>query len=229
MAIKIISTKGYDSNGVKVLVHGPAGIGKTSLCATAPNPLIISNESGLLSLAGLDIPVIEVNTLVELDEAYQFLTESKEADKYQTVCLDSISEIAEVVLRTHKAKEKDPRAAYGKLNDDIAASICAFRDLKGKHVYFTAKQSRVESEDQPIRFMPMMPGKTTLNAMSYYFDEVLAMRLGKLEDGTVYRYLQTYPDLNYEAKDRSGKLPPRAKPDLAEVFKLISTAEQIKF
>ena len=78
MAIKITSTKDYGVDGVKIMVSGPAGIGKTVLCSTAPNPIIISAESGLLSLSDIDISVIEVKTVEDVMDAYQFLTESSE-------------------------------------------------------------------------------------------------------------------------------------------------------
>ena len=35
--------------GVKMLVYGESGMGKTMLTATLPRPLLISAESGLLS------------------------------------------------------------------------------------------------------------------------------------------------------------------------------------
>ena len=38
------------TNGIKVLVYGGAGVGKTVLTATLPNPVLISAESGSLSL-----------------------------------------------------------------------------------------------------------------------------------------------------------------------------------
>jgi len=226
MSIKITTTKDYSSGGVKVLLHAPAGYEKTRLCATAPNPIIISNESGLLSLQDEDIPVIEVFNKTDLDDAYHFITSSKEAEQYQTICLDSISEIAEVLLTTYKKEEKDPRAAYGRMNDDIAITIRAFRDIQNKHVYFAAKQTRVEADGQPLRFMPSMPGKVSLNATSYYFDLVGAIRVGKLEDETVYKYIQTYGDINYEAKDRSGRLLPKEKPDLTYIFNKITNKKK---
>ena len=56
MAINLKSTATIASSGVKVLVYGQAGSGKTTLIRTAPAPLILSAEAGLLSLAGTDIP-----------------------------------------------------------------------------------------------------------------------------------------------------------------------------
>lgn len=96
--MKIISTLNYASNGIKVLVHGQPGIGKTCLCASLPKPIIISVESGLLSLSELDLPAVEIKDVNDLGEVLGWLEGSKEADAYESVCLDSISEIAEVVL-----------------------------------------------------------------------------------------------------------------------------------
>ena len=228
MAIKIISTRDYSADGVKVLVSGDAGIGKTVLCASAPSPIIISAEAGLLSLAEVDIPVIEVTSVADVMAAYEFLTESEDAKQYKTLCLDSISEIGEVLLAEYKKLNKDPRAAYGQLNDDMASLIRSFRDIKGKHVYFSAKQARlVEDDSGLVYFKASMPGKTLLNSLPYFFDEVFVMNLGKLEDGTVYRYLQTGKTLRHgDCKDRSGKLDVVEKPDLTYIFNKIAGIEE---
>ena len=89
--IKIISTKDFRSSGVKVLVHSPAGIGKTVLCSTAPSPFIISAEAGLLSLADVDVPAVEINTVEQLRESFRYVTDAEEAKQFETVCLDSIT------------------------------------------------------------------------------------------------------------------------------------------
>lgn len=224
MAIKIINTRDYSMNGVKVLVSSLAGMGKTVLSSTAPAPIIISAEAGLLSLAEVDVPAIEVSTVDDVMDTYQFLTESNEAKQFETLCLDSISEIAEVLLTQYKKDNKDPRAAYGQMNDDMSSLIRAFRDIKGKHVYFTAKEAKIVDDDIGITtFKASMPGKTMLNALPFFFDEVFTLRLGKLEDETVFRYLQTAKDLRYiDCKDRSGKMGPMEKPDLTYIFDKIS-------
>ena len=98
MAINLKRTGGLSANGVKLLVYGQAGAGKTTLTATLPQPIVLSAEGGLLSIQDADLPFIEINSMATLMEAYKWLTESAEAKDFKSVALDSISEIAEVVL-----------------------------------------------------------------------------------------------------------------------------------
>ena len=86
MTIKITNTKDQ-ANNAKVLVYGPAGIGKTVLCATLPNNIIISAEAGLMSIADRNIDVIEINTIKDLAEAYEYLDTDEMRAKYNNVSL----------------------------------------------------------------------------------------------------------------------------------------------
>lgn len=219
--MRVTSTKDYLNNGVKILVHGQAGIGKTCLCASLPDPIIISVESGLLSLASLDIPVIEVKTLDDLGEAHEWLSKSDEAKKYRSICLDSVSEIADVVLNDEKNKEKDPRKAYGNMQDIMADVLRAFRDLSGKNIYFSAKQERVQDESGRLLFGPSMPGQKLAQQIPYLFDEVFAYQVVKDTNGVPTRMLLTQPDGISVAKDRSGKLDMFEAPDLGAIINKI--------
>jgi phage nucleotide-binding protein len=220
MAIKLTTTsQAAVDNGIKVLVHGPAGAGKTSLCATTGEPtVIISAEAGLLSLRGHDIPVIEVKSLADVHEAYGFITQSSEAKPFRWVCLDSISEIAEVCLAHEKSKTKDPRAAYGALQDEMGALIRAFRDLPGKNVYFSSKQERKEDQTSGAQlYYPSLPGAKLGQGIGYFFDEVFALRVEKDAEGNMQRWLQTQPDHQWAAKDRSGVLEVWEAPALSAI------------
>ena len=106
-----------NKQGIKLLVYGESGVGKTQLCSTAPDPIIISAESGLMTLRKFKLPFIEIKTVQDLNDAYEWCMSSKESSKYKTICIDSISEIAEVLLVSEKAKTKDPRKAYGEVQD----------------------------------------------------------------------------------------------------------------
>lgn len=214
MAISLKRTGSYRADAVKVLVYGQAGAGKTTLMATMPDPVILSAEAGILSIVGADVPYIEIKTLQDIGEAYQWLTESEEAKRFQSVGIDSISEIAEVVLSAEKqGKNKDPRAAYGEMQDKVASLIRSFRDLPGKHVCMAAKLERTKTETGAMLYGPSAPGNTTKTALPYFFDEVFALRI---ENG--HRALLTSSDGVWDAKDRSGRLDMWEPPILENVF-----------
>ena len=68
MALKIKSVRdSVENNGIKFCVYGAAGAGKTSLIRTIPGKtLILSAESGLLSIADVDADVAETVSYTHL-------------------------------------------------------------------------------------------------------------------------------------------------------------------
>jgi phage nucleotide-binding protein len=218
MAINVKTTGSLSANGVKVLVYGQAGAGKTSLIKTLPQPIVLSAEGGLLSIQDADLPFIEISDMDTLREAYTWLTQSDEAKGFQSVALDSISEIAEVVLNAEKKATKDPRQAYGAMQEQMADIIRAFRDLPGRHVYMSAKLEKTQDEMGRVLYAPSMPGNKTGQALPYFFDEVLALRVEKDSENNTQRALMCDSDGLWLAKDRSGKLDAWEAPDLGAII-----------
>lgn len=221
MAMKLKSTSDAHENGVNFLVYAAAGAGKTSLIPSLPAPIILSAEGGLLSIAGSDLPYIEISDMATLREAWEWLAKSAEAQKYKSVALDSISEIAEVVLTTEKRTAKDPRQAYGAMQDAMADIIRAFRDLPGRHVYMSAKLEKTQDEMGRVLYAPSMPGNKTGQSLPYFFDEVLALRVEKDSEGIPQRALMCHSDGLWQAKDRSGRLDMWETPDLGALINKI--------
>jgi phage nucleotide-binding protein len=221
MAINLKRTGGLSANGVKLLVYGQAGAGKTSLIRTLPKPVVLSAEGGLLSIQDADIPFIEITSMEELQEAYMWCRDSEEAKDFETIALDSISEVAEVVLNHELKTNKDGRAAYGELNTQMTGLIRAFRDLPSKHVYFSAKLEKSQDEMGKLLYNPSMPGKSLTQSLPYFFDEVLALRVERDSEGVNQRAIMCDTDGLWLAKDRSGKLEPWEAPDLGEIIRKI--------
>jgi hypothetical protein len=223
MAIQLKRTKEATAQAVKLLVYGQAGAGKTSLIPTLPKPVILSAEGGLLSIADTNLPFIEITSMDDLREAYKWLTSSTEAAEFESVALDSISEIAEVVLNAEKKINKDPRAAYGAMQEQMADIIRGFRDLPGKHVYMSAKLEKTQDEMGRVLYAPSMPGNKTGQSLPYFFDEVLALRVEKDAEGNTRRALMTDGDGLWLAKDRSGKLEVWEDADLGDIIRKIGS------
>ena len=177
MSIKITSTKDAKAHGLKICVYGPAGAGKTRLCATTPDPdktLIVSAEAGLLSLREHDIAVTVIESIDDLRAVHEFLTGSH---PYTWVIIDSLSEIAEQCLAHEKTQTTNGMRAYGEMGDIMFKLIRAFRDLPGINVVMTAKQGHVQDEDGRVMFGPLLPGKQLSQGLAYLFDEVFVCAL----------------------------------------------------
>lgn len=223
LAISVKTTGSLSANGVKMLVYGQAGAGKTSLIRTLPDPIVLSAEGGLLSIQDADLPYIEIASMDDLKEAFEWMS-TPEGLKFKSVALDSISEIAEVVLNHEKKIAKDPRQAYGAMQEQMADIIRAFRDLPGRHVYMSAKLEKSTDEMGRILYAPSMPGNKTGQSLPYFFDEVLALRVEKDADGNTQRAIMCDSDGLWLAKDRSGKLGAWEAPDLGEIIAKIGGA-----
>ena len=220
MIIKNTSSLTADT-GVKILVYGMSGVGKTSLIPTLPRPIALSAEGGLLSITDSNTPYIEIKSIDDIRAAYAWLIKSPEAANFDSVALDSISEIAEVVLNSEKKLQKDPRKAYMQMQEVMTDLIRTFRDLPQKHVYFSAKAEKVQDADGRLLYYPSMPGNKLAQALPYFFDEVLALRVERDTDGNTSRALLTSADPQWSAKDRSGKLAPWEYPHLGQIINKI--------
>lgn len=228
-ALKVRIAEAINARAPKILVYGGAGVGKTTLIASLRGKmLILSAEAGLLSLAGADIDadVVEVTSIEALRAIYAELRAGDHG--YDWVVLDSVSEIAEVVLSAEKSKSKDPRAAYGALSEEMVKIMRAFRDLTCG-VYFSAKLASTKDETTGrVSHSIGMPGAKLGEALPYLFDEVFRLVVIDEDDGqggkVASRYLLTATDGKSVAKDRSGKLDAYEPADLGAVVEKIGGA-----
>lgn len=145
MSISMASLRrGTDNKPPRILVHGTAGIGKTSFAAAAPNPVFIQTEDGL---GVLDAPTFGL--LKTYDEVMQAIGAlySEEHDR-QTVVLDSLDWL-EPLVWAQACKDNGwaniEAAGYGKgyvaaLDHwrTILDGLNALRDEKGMTVIMLA-------------------------------------------------------------------------------------------
>jgi hypothetical protein len=105
--------------------------------------------------------------------------------------------------------------------DQMTHLIRAFRDLPGKHVYFSAKMEKTQDEMGRLLYYPSLPGNKVGQQLPYFFDEVLALRVERDSEGATQRALMCESDGLWLAKDRSGKLSPWEEPNLGVIISKI--------
>lgn len=212
--------------GVKTFVYGASGAGKTYAIGRLPNPIILSTEDGLLSLAKEhpQLHCMSITNYAQMTEALQWATASAEAKQYSHLVLDSFSDLAEILLASLKPTVKDPRQAYGETNETIL-KICRMIRHLDRDVYMTSKEGQIVDADGIAKFGPLFPGKALAMQVPYFFDEVFQLVINTdpaTNERT--RWFRTAGDMQYVAKDRSGRLDLWEPADLNAVYTKIRGA-----
>jgi phage nucleotide-binding protein len=203
--MKITNTSDVKSHNVYALVVGRSGVGKTSLAKTLPEDkvLILSAESGLLSLHGTSIDVVKIETFQDLIDAYSFLNSNQ--SKYEHIIIDSLTELGEKLLAELKPNYKKAQnfQLYADYSEKMTKMLKAFRDLHQYNIYMLALDKLTPKDFTEVVSIDLVQ-KSLSKKLPALFDEVFYYVKEKREDGSVVRALCTDSDDVDFTKDRSG-------------------------
>ena len=219
--MKVQTTKNVEHvSVVNLLLYGRSGIGKTCALAWCPSPIILSAENGLMSLKSKDIPFVEITSIQSLRETFVWLTKSKEGEQYQTICIDSISEVCDLAFNDCKQRiGNDPVKLYPELRSTVQPLLAAFKSLP-RHFIATAHETTKQLGDDQLT-VPSVIGNKLADYLPYVFDVVLHYTL----DGDNERIVYTNADRGSVAKDRTGLLTAEIT-DITDKF-LVDVLEQL--
>lgn len=225
-----------EKHGIKLLLIGESGVGKTRSVASLKNagyrPLLISAESGVRSLAGIDIPMIDISKndkgedlplekrFDRLGEVYAWL--KKGQSEYDVIFVDSLTEINQaliVQLKMEIPDAKDTLKVYMANSERMVKLVRAFRDLP-YHVVLVAL-SEVEKSEIGQRFTTASVVGKVAQHLPALMDEVLHLQIYEDENKKIYRRFQCDISPGIVAKDRSGRLNRFEQADLGIIFNKI--------
>jgi len=205
--------------GVKAILFGGPGTGKTPLTQTAPRPVLCVCEPGMLTMRNVhNVATWDAYTPERLDEFFDWLTKSNESKAFDTVCIDSISQMAEIYLVHEQGRNKDGRKAYGDMYRRTMDKLNTLYYMPNKHTYLIAKQAMTEIGGSLIR-KPYFPGKELNVQVPHMYDEVWHIGLnnipGQPQPVKAIRTIETFDTF---ARDRSGRLNEFEYPELSALF-----------
>jgi phage nucleotide-binding protein len=235
--MKIQNTKNVNEQKIKAVIYGLSGAGKTTLADSLKdfNTLIISAESGLMSIAGSGIDFVDItkddngnllpkeNRIDRLMEVYKFANSLEAKKKYNLLFIDSLTEISQCLydrLKKEFPDRKDSLVLYGELGQKTRDMIKAFRDLGDYHVVFTCL-SVIDKDETGKRFAAFDLIGSISNKLAGFFDLVLYLRA----DSEGKRELICDATDSILAKNRGGKLQAVEPADLGLLFNKILKGE----
>lgn len=210
--------------GVKAVITGPPGSGKTPLIGTAPRGIVLALEPGYKSVRNQSFPCWNaINDLKSVEEFFKWLFESSEAKQYDTVGFDSWSQLCEMVLAKAQAGNSHGLKAYGVMSEQIMEWANKLFYMQAKHVVMLCKQEIVDVPgpgNDPIKFRrPYFPGRNLIIQIPHLYDEFwyLDQFIVPGANGKVSALL-TKPRSDTMVRSRSGTLNEYEFPDLSQVF-----------
>jgi len=206
--------------GVKCLTYGGPGMGKTPLIKTAPRPVLCVVEPGMLSMRdATNLPAWDAYTPERIEEFFTWLFQSNEAKNFDTVGIDSVSQLAEIFLTQELKRNKDGRKAYGEMSRRVMDLVNGLYYLPNKHIYLIGKQATADENGVSTK-RPYFPGQDLNVKVPHLYDEILhigeANVPGMAKPVVAIRALPTFGIM---ARDRSGRLSEFEPPNLGDLFR----------
>jgi len=242
-------TKGIQRAAAKCVIHGPAGVGKTTLAASFPNPLILDTEKGSRLI---DCHRVEIGDWMTLKGTLVSL--ARDPMGYQTIIVDSgdwAEELLCLYLASKDEKQRHPDdLPYGQGGSLIAKNFsamlsdCTALVERGINVVFVAhsvvkRVSPPDLEEAYDRYELKMRPKVAPKLLEWA-DAVLFANFktrvvegddGKLRGrGGKERRLFCERSAAWDAKNRYGLAPelPMAIESLAPLFAGVEPAPPAK-
>lgn len=201
--------------GCKSICYGPPGSSKTPTVNTCPRPVLLATEPGLLSMRNSDVPTWIAPNKARIDEFMKWFENSSEAKNFDTLAVDSTSQMCDIAL--DESKSKHGLQQYGEMAEYVMPYMKRLYFLPQKHIFLIAKEELTSDGKR----RPYYPGKFLPTAIPHLFDCVL--RLARVPIPNVGETLafQCNGTMDVVARNRTGTLADYEPPDFSALVRKV--------
>lgn len=205
--------------GCKAIVFGGTGSGKTPVMNTCPRPVLLACEPGLLSLRGSTIPTFYAENGAKIEEFFKWFFNSNETKNFDTLCVDSISFMADVYLQAAEKTIKHGLQAYGNMARSVMDHLRPLYYTKEKHTYLICKEELVAEQKRPY-----FPGQQLNKEVPGLYDFVLHLGIKNVPGAGQVKAFQCNETYDVMARNRTGNLADYEPPNFSMLVQKAMTA-----
>lgn len=203
-----------DLSALTVLTYGPPKIGKSTFCASADHALFLACEAGLNSLDVFQQPI---SSWAEMSAAAAEIAAGNHP--YKTIIVDTVDNAYKFCLEHVCAKaniqhpsDLDFGKGYGLVNNEFQRFLTKLSLLPYGLILVSHAQDKEfkTKTSQTMKTIPTLPDairKIVLGMADIILFADVETVVGTDGKPTLKRVLRSKPNPNYEAGDRTGRLP----------------------
>jgi hypothetical protein len=206
--MKIRKSKDVELSGINLLLYGNSGTGKTWYAGTAPKPLVLDFDGGIITLRNKDIAYIPREEMSTWKKALKVIDEAMESKEFETIVIDSFT-VLSMICMEHVLKFNGVDTAriqdYGqqiRLLQGLIDTLTS--NYPDKNLIVICHAEPVQDDFGKIDIRPLVVGKFS-SRISLFFDEVYYATVEKKGMGSKAKetfILKTRKGSNYVAKSR---------------------------
>lgn len=198
----------------KSLIYGPPGGKKTPTINTCPRPLLLACEAGLKSMAGSTVPTWKAFEPKAIDEFFSWFFGSNERKNFDTLCIDSASQLADIYLQAGLKGNKHGKAAYGEMLTKVMDHLRPLYFTEDIHTYVVCKETSRDNMKWPY-----FPGAALESEVPHLFDFILHLAIQNVPGVGQVTAFRCNPAIDVLARSRSGNLSDFEPPDINSIIK----------
>ena len=212
--------------GLKMIVYGAPGVGKTTFASTAKDVVfIIPDSCGVLALKDKNVDVIPISEFKQMAEAFEVVR----TGQWKTVVLDHLTEIQKMSMDSILQKEgqfKPRQNDWGENLRQMLEMCRKYRNLP-MNVIFLAHEANDKDEETGVRYTQLSVNGVKLpQDLAGLVSAVGYMAASSKIDPTtkkevISRGIRFGTSKNIMCKDNSGRLDIWEEPDFEAIYKKI--------
>lgn len=209
--------------GAKAVIYGPPGSAKTPGINNAPRPLLLACEPGMLSMRGSKVPTWCGFSPETIDEFFKWFFSSTETKNFDTLAIDSVSQMAEIYLlnalnkKTSGGNKAHGQAAYGEMAKKVMEHIGQLYFTRDKHTYLICKEATVEEDGFKYR-RPYFPGRYLPVEIPHMFDFILHLAIQNVPGMGQVSAFRCIGSIDTMARNRTGTLAEFEPPHIGQLY-----------